>query len=892
MSIKAKLIAIVALMTLFLLFIGAMGMRGTDSMHNSLGTVYQDRVVPLKQLKLIADAYAVSVIDAVNKANAGLMSAEELRAELTSASALIASEWQAYSATQLTPEEAQLADEARVLFQKADAAMARLGRFAANLSGDISGQLDDFDGELYQDIDPISNKIGELISLQLDVARAEFDASEAVYAEVRTFSTGLMIAGGLLAIAAIWVLFRFVISPLQQALRLANAVASGDLNNQIDRSGKDEAGKLLSALGQVQDAVSAIIHGQQDMARAHREGRVSAVLEPSQFDGAYADIASEVNALVACHLDVENKLVAVSREYAKGNFSVDMDALPGEQAAITEALAEVKAALLGISRNIKQMAASGADGDFSCRVDASGYQYLFRETIEDLNRLLATCDKGFGDIRRVTEALSDGDLSQSIEAQYPGVFGAAAQSVNRTLTSLRQTLGEVDTMVAAACQGDFGKRMAEQGLAGYRLRLAGQLNSLSAVTESGLKEINAVVSALSTGRLDRRMEGSYPGLFGATQAGVNGTVDALADFVNDIDTMVNATARHGDFSGQIPIEGRSGFLLELSTRLNELARVTRDGLTQVKHIASAIADGELTTKASGQFPGLFGETLSALDGTVVRLSNMVGEIQDAAATLQVSAREIASGNMDLSNRTEAQAHSVEETVANFRSLSDSIGANTDNAVRAAGLASASAGQASLGAKIVADVENTMSNIGETSAQIANITGMIDSIAFQTNILALNAAVEAARAGDSGRGFGVVAAEVRSLASRSAEAAREIREVIDAAASRIAAGNEQAAKAGRAMKEIDDSVQAVAGLLEQIASSSQRQGQGMVQVRGAIDQIDSVTQHNAALVEEATAAAASMQSQVERLAKLMSVFKLEATQKAGTRLASVPAGRLA
>ncbi|MBT1444419.1 MCP four helix bundle domain-containing protein [Shewanella sp. JM162201] len=880
MSIKYKLLSIVLLMAVFLLFTGVMGMRGTDSMHQSLGTVYQDRVVPLKQLKVIADAYAVSVIDAVNKANAGLLSPAELRAELSGASGRIDTEWRAYISTKLTSDEQKLATEAEALFADANAAMATLSTYLAGVDGDLRGNLNAFDGELYRTIDPISNKIGELIELQLDVARAEFDASEAVYIKVRYLSLVLIGLGVLLGGAAVWILLRFVIRPLEKALNLANAVAVGKLDNDIARDGKDETGRLLSALGRVQDAVAGIIARQTEMASAHRQGMVSHMLRPDEFDGAYADIAAQVNTLAQTHIEVAANLVSVSREYARGNFSVEMARLPGEQAAISDAFAEVRQALLGISNNIKAMASSGADGDFSRRVDINGLEYLFRETADDLNRLLATCEQGFGDIRRVTLALSCGDLSQQIDAYYPGVFGETARSVNQTVLSLRQTLGEVETLVAGACNGDFATRMACDERSGYRLRLANSLNNLSQVTESGLKEISAVVGALSRGELDCRVAGEYPGLFGQTQQGVNNTADALAQFVADIDAMVNAAAREGDFSQTVPTDGRSGFLLTLASRLNELAMVTRDGLTQVKHIAGAIASGDLTQKVSGHYPGLFGETLSALDGTVERLCSMVAEIQDATATLQLSAREIASGNMDLSNRTEAQAHSVEETVANFRSLGDSINQNSRHAVDAAALARESAAHASHGALIVADVEQTMNGIEETSEQIASITGMIDSIAFQTNILALNAAVEAARAGDSGRGFGVVAAEVRSLASRSADAAREIRDVIGAAAVRISAGNQQAAKAGRAMQQIDGSVQSVAGLLEQIASATQTQGQGMVQVQKAVDQIDGVTQHNAALVEEASAAAASMQAQVERLAQLMSVFTLRTQDEAG------------
>jgi methyl-accepting chemotaxis protein len=255
------------------------------------------------------------------------------------------------------------------------------------------------------------------------------------------------------------------------------------------------------------------------------------------------------------------------------------------------------------------------------------------------------------------------------------------------------------------------------------------------------------------------------------------------------------------------------------------------------------------------------------------LARMVGEVRTGAENISTGANEIASGNADLSQRTETQASNLEETAASMEELSSTVKANADTAHQAnqlAGLASAAAVQ---GGVVVGQVVATMQDITAASRKIADIISVIDGIAFQTNILALNAAVEAARAGEQGRGFAVVASEVRSLAGRSAEAAKEIKGLIGASVEKIEAGSSLAGAAGASMNDIVTQVQRVAGLIGEISASANEQTSGIDQVNQAITQLDNVTQQNAALVEEAAAAADSLNQQAERMVEVVSVFKL-------------------
>ena len=296
-------------------------------------------------------------------------------------------------------------------------------------------------------------------------------------------------------------------------------------------------------------------------------------------------------------------------------------------------------------------------------------------------------------------------------------------------------------------------------------------------------------------------------------------------------------------------------------------------LKRAAQYADSIATGELTSDIDAQGHDEISDLLASLKQMQENLINTVLKIKEGTDTISVASREIASGNADLSSRTESQASSLEETASSMEELTSTVKQNADNARQANQLVVSASGVAVKGGAVVGQVVSTMGSIKESSRKIVDIISVIDGIAFQTNILALNAAVEAARAGEQGRGFAVVASEVRSLAQRSASAAKEIKDLIGDSVAKVDQGSKLVDEAGKTMDEIVTSVQHVADIMSEITAASQEQSAGIEQVNLAITQMDEMTQQNAALVEQAAAAAESMEEESAELAKSVDVFKL-------------------
>ena len=480
-------------------------------------------------------------------------------------------------------------------------------------------------------------------------------------------------------------------------------------------------------------------------------------------------------------------------------------------------------------------------------------------------------------IEASARALAAGQFADRIHVDTQDELRDIGRGMEEVAATLRKFAQAQQTLSDEHKAGELDSRIDAAAFPGAFGVMADQVNALVADFIRDTLHILDIVGEYGRGDLSRDLD-RMPGKKIIAVQAVDGVKASLVAVNGEISALV-AAAVAGDFSKRGNAERFEFVYRELVESLNQLMATSDHGLSEVGNLLSAVADGDLTRRIELALPGQFGQLAADANRTVEGLSKIVGDIRQTSDGINAAAGEIAAGNSDLSMRTEQQAASLEETASSMEELTSTVKQNADNARQANQLAIGAANVAETGSEVVQKVVSTMGEIQSSSRRIADIIGVIDGIAFQTNILALNAAVEAARAGEQGRGFAVVAAEVRSLAQRSAGAAKEIKQLITDSVVKVEEGSALVDQAGRTMSEIMGSVKRVTDIMADISAASQEQSSGIEQVNQAITQMDEGTQQNAALVEEASASAESMRQQATLLVEAVSAFRTAAAQAA-------------
>ena len=479
-------------------------------------------------------------------------------------------------------------------------------------------------------------------------------------------------------------------------------------------------------------------------------------------------------------------------------------------------------------------------------------------------------------MREAVEAankMSNGDFSFRLTANSKDETGILCAAMIRTQQSVKALIEDSNKLLDEASKGHLNSRAnANQHRGDFKNIVLG-INGLLEAVVGPINITAKYVDDIAKGNIPAKITSGFEGDFVSIKNNLNSCIEAINAMMADTSLLMNA-AMEGDIELRADTSKHQGDYNKIVTGINDVLDVMVSPLHDVVRVLGALAKNDFTETIFLPYQGAFGKLTNDANMTVANLTSVIRDIKEAAGNVNTASHEIASGNIDLSKRTEQQAASLEETAASMEQLTSTVKQNADNAKQARQLAESASEVAGQGGEVMTAVVSTMSDISESSKKISDIISVIDGIAFQTNILALNAAVEAARAGEQGRGFAVVASEVRNLAKRSADAAKEIKTLINNSVDKVMIGAELADKAGQTMIDVVNSVKRVTDIMAEISAASIEQSTGIEQVNQAITQMDDVTQQNAALVEQAAAASESLEEQSQQLTAMISVFKLQ------------------
>ncbi|WP_373018739.1 methyl-accepting chemotaxis protein [Thiomicrorhabdus sp.] len=465
-------------------------------------------------------------------------------------------------------------------------------------------------------------------------------------------------------------------------------------------------------------------------------------------------------------------------------------------------------------------------------------------------------------MRRVSDT---GEFRHRVEIHQKDELGEMAEAFNALLINSQQAIEEANTVVSAIANGEFDKRVTTD-LKGDLHTLKEGVNGSAESVDFMMSELGKIMDALYNGNFTAQMD---PKVAGEFRARTENALGAINQTINGIIEVMDQM-QQGQFQHRITVEAR-GDLLKLKNGVNNSMDSLENAIQDITRIMVGQSNGDLTQKITAEYQGELQVLKEAINQTAEKLIEVVSEAVSTSDVVSNAAQEVTKGALDLSQRVQEQAASLEETSATMDEMNTAVQNNTENATEAANLSEDVQGKANQGVQVMQKTIEAMNAIQESSHKISEIVSLIDGIAFQTNLLALNAAVEAARAGEHGRGFAVVASEVRALAQKSAEAAKDIKSLIEESVTRIGEGTELASQSGDMLNTINSSITSVAEMISQIASASAEQARGVSQVHQAISQIDHVTQQNAALVEQTSAASESMSEQATGLRNDMSFF---------------------
>lgn len=800
------------------------GVRGLSESKNVLQTVYEDRMVAVRDLSKIAalmlesrtylrtalsDVKIVGTIKNQQSLELVDETADKSAVEIVKNISAMNALWSAYTGRKISTEEKLLSDkfvETKTAFVKKALKPALFSLRAHDY--EKSKTLDGKANELYV---AASKDIAALVNFQFDMADQAYHASIVRYENSRKMAIFALVGAILVLVVLGMLIVRTITKPLKEILGVFKSISAKRYDSKISVSGTDELGEVLIALDGMQTQLG--VYANESQYAAKESQRAS-------------DEANRAS----------TEMASVLRGLASGDLSKRVDGTyTGAYNTIKNDINSVNETLNELITEMNHMSLEHDAGDIDVMIASTKFQGAFKEMAEGVNDMVGDHIAVNKNAMATVKSFGEGDFSAPLE-RFPGKQVFINDTIEQVRKNLQAVIADVDLLSEAGVAGKLSTRVDANRHKGDFRKIVEEINSTLDAFINPLSVAAECVERISRGDIPPIITENYNGDFNTIKNNLNTCIKAINALVSDT---------------------------------NKLAQAASDGLVNTRADAHS-HDGE------------FRKIVEGLNATLQTIVAPIVAVKESAEAINTAANEISSGNVILSQRIEDQASSLERAASNMDNLAHTVKQNAENAKLANQMATSASEVAIKGGVVVREVITTMSAINESSHKISEIISVIDGIAFQTNILALNAAVEAARAGEQGRGFAVVASEVRNLAQRSASAAKDIKGLIVDSVRKAEEGSKQVESAGSTMQEVVSSVQSVTTIMGEIATASAQQSTEIDQVNQSVTTMDEVTHKNAALVKEATAAAESLVEQAASLIETVSAFKLDEEESSSAR----------
>lgn len=667
-----------------------------------------------------------------------------------------------------------------------------------------------------------------------------------------------------------------VVRSLQLLLEEAQLLTEAAVEGELSTRGNEEQfnggyRKIVAGMNQTLEAISIPLDVAKDFIAALAGGtQLDMIPEAGQYKGYYGDLIRNLNGVLESLLNMLSEITELTQEALNGNLShrADISKLNGGYAQLVSGMNDTLDALINPLNMVASYTEQIGKGEIPEKIMDD-----FKGDFNNLKSSINACIEGLGSLAEgndVMYRMSLNDYSVKVEGRYLGIYNDIAKSINLINYRMNRVV-EIMTHVSAGNLSDLqniidgGKRSENDTLVPALIAMIESIKSL-------VEETDILAQAAVEGRLSNRGEESrFKGEYARVIQGINATLDAVIAPIEEASSVLQEMAK-GNL--QVEMEGNyHGDHAAIKYAMNGTLENLRSYIGDITNVLAEIGNGNLNLEITAEYKGDFIEIKDSLNSIIASLGQVMGDVRDAADQVASGSRQVSDGSQALSQGSTEQASSIQQLTASIAEIASQTKLNAINANQASDLAISARENAGKGNAQMNEMLNSMADINVSSVNISKIIKVIDEIAFQTNILALNAAVEAARAGQHGKGFAVVAEEVRSLAARSATAARETTELIEGSIQKVQIGTRIANETAAALREAVEGIENVSGLVRDIAEASNVQASSIVQINKGIEQVSIVVQNNSATAEESAAASEQLSSQAELLKEMVNRFQV-------------------